>query len=350
MMGLELQGHYRYPPADAAWLAQHHESILEPDLPIIDAHHHLWEEPGNFYLADDLAADCGTGHRIVATIYAQCGWRYRKHGPAHLAPVGEVEAVVQSCPADPRNGPYLAAGIIGFADLTLQADLLEETLAACAQAAPGRFCGIRRSMARDTNFPNGIVIRPAPEGLMEVPVFRQNLRLLGKRGLVFDSMIYHQQLADLAKLVAAVPDTLFVLDHIGTPLGVGPYEGHAAAVFEDWCHGLAAVATLPNVHLKFGGLGMIITGAADHLAACPPDSTTLAARWQPYFDHCLKLFGVQRILFEGNFPVDKAMFSYGVLWNAFKRLASGLSADEKSALFWGNARRLYKLRMKDMMI
>ena len=344
-MGLDLQGRYRYPAANPAWLAQHQEAILEPELPIIDAHHHLWEEPGNPYLASDLVADCSTGHHVVATVFAQCHWRHRQQGPAHLASVGEIETVAQACPAFPQTGPYLAAGIVGFADLTQPETLLAEAFAASAEAAPGRFCGVRHSLARDSHFPEGIVIRPAPAGLMAQPAFRAGLRALGRNGLVFDAMVYHQQLADLAELATAVPGTIFLLDHIGTPLGVGPYEGRAAEVFEAWRTGITALGRLPNVHVKFGGLGMIITGANDHLAARPPASTTLAARWRPWFDHCLLAFGTNRMLFEANFPVDKAMFSYAVLWNAFKLLASDLSADEKKALFAGNAQRLYRLRL-----
>ena len=88
---------------------------------------------------------------------------------------------------------------------------------------------------------------------------------------------------------------------------------------------------------------MVITGAEHHLRDCPPTSGELALRWRPYFDVCVEAFGARRCLFESNFPVDKAMYSYDVLWNAFKTLAAGASSAEKTDLFAGTASRLYRL-------
>src|SRR4051812_30790635 len=77
---------------DEAWLAKAPpEEILEPDLPIVDTHHHLWDMPGYRYLIDELLADIDTGHNIVATVFEECRSMYRARGPEEMKPVGEVE-------------------------------------------------------------------------------------------------------------------------------------------------------------------------------------------------------------------------------------------------------------------
>ena len=79
---------------DDAWLAkQEIEPILEPELPIIDTHHHLWDRGGWTYLLPELLADLNTGHNIVATVFEECRSMYRANGPVEMRPVGEVEFV-----------------------------------------------------------------------------------------------------------------------------------------------------------------------------------------------------------------------------------------------------------------
>jgi L-fuconolactonase len=75
----------------------------------------------------------------------------------------------------------------------------------------------------------------------------------------------------------------------------------------------------------------------------PPSSEDLAQAWRPYIETCIEAFGAQRSMFESNFPVDKGTCSYQVLWNTFKRIAAGCSADEKTALFSGAASKAYRL-------
>ncbi|ARF89764.1 L-fuconolactone hydrolase [Burkholderia cenocepacia] len=95
--------------------------------------------------------------------------------------------------------------------------------------------------------------------------------------------------------------------------------------------------------MKLGGAGMTVFGFDFAARALPPSSQDLAAAWQPYFDTCVELFGVDRCMFESNFPVDKGMFGYRVLWNAFKRLTSAMSVDEKAALFSRTAASTYRV-------
>ena len=84
-------------------------------------------------------------------------------------------------------------------------------------------------------------------------------------------------------------------------------------------------------------------GFRSSFAPTPPSSAELANEWRPYIETCIEAFGADRCMFESNFPVDAATASYPVLWNAFKRIASGASQDEKAALFSGTAKRVYRL-------
>jgi L-fuconolactonase len=199
--------------------------------------------------------------------------------------------------------------------------------------APDRLRGIRHSVSRDSNFPDGIVLRPAPPELLAQPAYRAGMAQLARHGLSYDAMLYHQQIPELTSAAAVCPELPIVLDHFGTIIGVGPYRGKESDTFAAWHRDMAGLARCQNVSVKLGGMGMVICGPTWNERPCPPSSTQLAEAWRPYVETCIELFGVERCMFESNFPVDKAMFSYPVLWNAFKRLTQHASADEKSALF-----------------
>lgn len=343
-MGLDVTGKFRYPPPDEAWLSQHREDPIDPEIPLIDPHHHVWEEAGHPYLMEDLYADVRSGHNVVATVMVQAGFAYRQEGPDHLRPVGETERVVAlATEADSRHPDvHLCAAIVGFADLTL-GDRLTETLDAHEQAAHGRLRGIRHSVGYDSHFPDGIVLRPPKRYLLADPDYRAGVGQLVKRGLSFETMLYHQQIGELADMARAFPDLPIVLDHYGAPIGVGHYRGRDEERFGDWRASMAELAQCPNVTVKLGGLGMIITGAEWHERPKPPTSEELADAWRPWFDTTVDLFGADRCMFEGNFPVDKAMFDYVTMWNAYKRLAAGASDSEKAALFRNTAARFYRI-------
>jgi L-fuconolactonase len=171
----------------------------------------------------------------------------------------------------------------------------------------------------------------------------EGLKTLQKLGLTFDAWLYFKQISGLAPVARQVPDLPIVLNHLGGPLGVGPYKGKRDEVFKEWKAGLTELAKCPNVHMKVGGLAMVIMGHDFHKGQEPPSSEQLAKAWAPYVETTIELFGAKRCMFESNFPVDKAMCSYPILWNAFKRIASGASADDKAALFMQTANTFYKL-------
>ena len=114
-------------------------------------------------------------------------------------------------------------------------------------------------------------------------------------------------------------------------------------MFADWSRNIRELAKCPNVTMKLGGLGMRINGFDFHARPKPPTSEELAQAWKPFIETCIEAFGAKRAMFESNFPVDKLSGSYPVYWNAFKRLASGASADDKAHLFCETARQFYRL-------
>jgi predicted TIM-barrel fold metal-dependent hydrolase len=330
---------------DEAWLAKQQEAIIEPELPICDPHHHLWDFPTNRYLLPELLGDIGSGHNVERTVFVECTAFYRAEGPPAQRVIGETEFVngAAAMAASGRYGKALAcAGIVGYADLTSGA-AVEPVLAAHVAAGNGRFRGIRHAAGWDASDDVQNSHTKPPQQLYRRPEFRQGFARLRQFGLSFDVWLYHPQLDDVTDLARAFPDQPMVLDHVGGPLGIGPYAGRQAEIFPHWQRSIRALAQCPNVHVKLGGLGMKICGFEFHKRAAPPSSEDLAARWRPYVETCIAAFGAERCMFESNFPVDKVSGSYAVLWNAFKRLASGASPSEKAALFRDTAMRFYRL-------
>ncbi len=329
------------------WLAQYTEEALEPELAIIDPHHHLADTNWGGYLADDLLADLGSGHRIESTVFIQVGFAYRNMGPEALRPIGETERVVQiarqvdAAQSHAASNTRICAGIVGFADLSLGAQV-EEVLATHVQAGDGLFRGIRCHAAAHKDFQYGVMHSPPLHVYMQ-PSFREGFAQLAKFGMTFDSWAYHSQLDELTDLAKAFPDTPIVIDHIGVPLGVGPYAGHRDSVFAEWKSLLKKAAELPNMFIKLGGLGMSVFGFPFHERLTPPNSRELAQAWGPYILTCIDIFGTKRCMFESNFPVDKGTCSYAVLWNAFKRITQDMSPTEKQQLYRNTAKSFYKL-------
>ncbi len=339
------------------------EAIIEPDLAIIDPHHHLWDlrpllamfpEPRHpfigslvdaaYYTFDQFHADAASGHRIIASVFVECGAFYNGTLGEALKPVGEVE-FVNGVAAQGASGIYGAfrpcAGIVGHADLSLGAEA-GAVFDALAAASP-RFRGIRHQGARLADgdaYPPALM---APEGLFASDAFRAGFAELGKRGMTFDAWVFEPQLGEVIDLARAFPDQPICLDHCGGPLGLGSYRDGRAERFDTWRSAIRTLAQCPNVVVKLGGLGM----AQVQLPAAGPAagalSQELADMWRPYIETCIEAFGPPRAMFESNYPPDRWGASYPALWNAFKRIASGASADEKAALFAGTAARFYRI-------
>lgn len=318
------------------------EAPLEPELPICDAHHHLWERPPHGYLLDDLLMDLGAGHNIVSTVAIECHYGYRKTGPEELQPVGEVEfleAVARQVAANPASTSRIAGAIVGHANLA-RGDAVATLLEAHLAASPTRFRGIRHSTTWDAS---AALRSEATPGLLADDDFRHGFVWLGKLGLSFDAWVYHPQLPEVAQLARRFPGVTIIVNHIGAPLGVGPYAGKRDEVFQQWSHGIETIATCPNVAVKLGGVGSLRSGYDWHERAVRPSSQELAQVLKPYFEHCIERFGVERCMFESNFPVEKSSNGYVNLWNAFKKITRHYSISERAALFHDTAARLYRI-------
>ncbi len=326
-------------PGTQDWLDLVVEDVIEPDLPIVDPHHHLWPVGGGLpYGLADLHADVAAGHRVEQTIFVECHAAYRTTGPAELACVGETEFVASNAQGDPAP---LIAGIVAHADLRLAN--LDEVLDAHEVAGNGLLRGIRDALARATHPEVMMIAGRAPVDLYLDPAFRAGVGRLGERGLTYDTWHYHHQNRELLELARAVPGTTMVLDHFGTPVGVGPYASKRDEIFEQWKIDIAELARCENVVAKLGGLAMPDNGFGWHTAARPATSDELIAAQRRYYMHTIECFGPQRCMFESNFPVDRFSLSYRTVWNAFKKMTAEFSADERTAMLSGTARRVYRL-------
>ena len=309
-------------PGNAQWLSLVQEDALDPGLPVIDPHHHLWNYPDSRYVAEDFLQDTASGHDIVQSVFVECLSGYRDGGPVAFKPVGETETIRTLAARSDDDFPQVAAGIVGFADLTLGA-AVNAVLAAHVEAGEGRFRGIRHASGWDRSGDVRNSHTHPPAGLLSDKEFRRGFACLDQHGLSFDAWLYHPQIPELTALARAFPDTSIILDHVGGPLGIGPYAGKRDAVFNQWMNNICELAECKNISVKLGGLAMKICGFGWHTGDRPPSSEQLAAAWGPYYHFCIEKFGVERCMFESNFPV--------------------CSADERAVLFHDTAARVYRL-------
>jgi predicted TIM-barrel fold metal-dependent hydrolase len=338
-------GLYADPRED--WLAQRKEAVLDPQRPIVDPHHHLWDRGGQRYMIDEMAADIGSGHNIVATVYVDCRSMYRAQGLEAFRPVGEVEFAngVAAMSASGGYGPAaICAGIVGHANLLL-GEGARPVLEAEIIAGNGRFRGIRHSSAWDADADVAGMYATRPKGLLLDPTFRKGFACLAPLDLSFDAWLFHPQIGELTDLARAFPDTRIVLDHCGGPVGIGRYASRRDEIFSVWKASILEIAKCRNVVVKLGGLAMRLLGYDFHERPIPPSSEDAAAAWRPYIETCIEAFGPERCMFESNFPPDKGQCSYQVIFNAFKRIAAPYSEAEKTALFSKTATEVYRLKL-----
>jgi len=329
------------------WLALTQEPTLEPEIPICDPHHHFWDLrperiPYQRYLLHELVADVSCGHNVRSTVFIEARAMYRPDGPVEMRPVGEVE-FVQGLAAASASGLYgpcrAAAGIVGHADLKL-GDRVAPVLEALQAASLNRFRGIRHTVTWD---PHPEIAARETQGVLATADYRAGARVLARMGLSLDTGVVFPQLPELADFAKAVPDLTIILNHLGGLTRVGPYGNRDDEVLATWRSGIAAVAAMPNVNLKLGGVGMPRLGFDWHTREKPIGSEALATSIAPFMTYCIEQFGPNRCMFESNFPPDKVSFSHHILFNAFKRFSKGYSASERAALFHDTAARAYRI-------
>ena len=329
---------------DNEWLEQTQEASLDPDLPICDPHHHLWvhrPEPIAYqqYLLPELLDDLTSGHNVQSTVFIEVSAEYRPDGPEEMRSVGEVEFVENLVSNRGGSSPKTAAAIIGKADLKL-GNNVRPVLEALAAASPDRFRGIRHSVGWDAS-PD--ILNREIQGALSTESYRDGARQLADMGFILENSLYFPQLEELADFAKAIPDLTIVVNHIGGLLRIGPYANRDEEVFSKWRKGIALLSQCSNVVMKLGGVGQARYGFDWSRRSKPVGSEELAGSLKPLMEHCIDQFGVDRCMFESNFPVDKVSYSYNVVYNAFKRLSMGYSSAERSSLFHDNAVRVYSI-------
>lgn len=326
-----------------SWLAQVQEEAIEPTRRLIDPHHHFFVASTEFphYTLASLRADTAA-HRVEQTVYLQCWEGHRPDGPEEMKPVGETDWV-HGIAAEARQTPGATqiGAMIGTAEL--RGPHIRKVLDAHVAASP-LFRGIRQIAAWDASDALFTLPDLKDANLYADADFRAGFKVLVDMGLVFDAYHYHPQTPQLTALARAFPAARIVLDHLGTPVMVGPYAGKQSEVVAQWRRDLVELARCPNVCMKLGGLAMPWNGFGFETAARPPTSDDIVARQADYYHFAIETFGPTRCMFESNFPVDKCGMSYTVLWNAFKKMAARYSEADRDAMFYGTAAQFYGLK------
>ena len=333
------------------WLSLRKEEALLPDLPIIDPHHHLWNVGFGKYYVEELLNDINfSGHNVKATVYIMSSSNtkiYSTQGPDEYITLPEIEfATNEGKRSDliPNNHVKVNASIVGSLDLT-HGVKIKPVIEKGLEISEGRLKGIRMLLAshKDPRITSGAV--KSDLGLMLHPNFIEGAKCLEEAGLSLDFWIYHTQLHEMEQIAKALPNLNIILNHIGGPIHIGDYEGKQALTHREWRSAMLRLSRLPNICVKLGGLGMAVNGAKFHLQENPPTSTDLSEIWKPWIFETINMFGVEKCMFESNFPVDKGSCSYGSLWNAFKIISKEMSQDEKNKLFYENAANVYKIQI-----
>ena len=323
-----------------AWLDQVGEEIVDPQRPIVDPHHHMWRDR---YVLEDLWGDTGSGHNVEKTVFIECRSEYRQEGPEHLRPVGETEFMAGVAKASRGHGRAEISAIVGYTDLSKDPATVRAVCNAHRDASDGLFRGIRHGGAYEPGR-TSLWGDPATQpDLYARQDFRTSVALLGEMGLVYETWHYHYQNPSFAEVARAVPETVMVLNHLGSPIGSGQSADQRQEILTQWKRDMLELAACENVTMKLGGLGMPTDHFGWHLRETPPTSDEVAAAQSDYYLHAIDCFGPGRCMFESNFPVDKLSMSYHVYWNAMKKIAAGFSESEKSMLFSRTAARVYNL-------
>lgn len=305
----------------------------ERPLQVVDPHVHFWdlrthrypwlEHPGTSfvgdvhalkhdYLVDTLLKEAGSVE-VLKVVHVEAN-----HDPED--PVEETRWL-QSMADEAKHVEGACGGlpnaIVAWADLS--APGVEAILAAHTQYANTR--GIRQILNVHSDPLYGYVDRH----FMRDSVWLDNFRLLARYGLSFDLQLYPSQMQEAAQLARRYSEIQFVLNHAGMFVDRDSPAGYRA-----WREGLRLLSSCPNVAVKISGLAMF-----DHMWT--------VESLRPYVLETIDVFGADRAMFASNFPVDRLFGTYEALWHAYARIVSGASESERTALFHGNAERIYRI-------
>ncbi len=292
--------------------------------PFVDAHHHIWRlnavpwlagppQPRIFgeygalrrdYLIDEFLAETRP-QGVTHSVYVQI----------NVAPGEEAAEVawVQSV-ADAHGFPH---GIVGYADLA--SPELRRTLD--REGAHANLRAIRQQLHWHENPLYRFAARP---DLMNERAWQGGLGELGERGLAFELQVFPGQMEDAARLAHEFPGISFVLLHAGM------LEDRSPAGWALWREGMKKLAACPNVATKLSGLGTFVRACSVEL-------------WEPVVHETLAMFGAERCMFGSNYPIEKLWTTYDRIVAVMQACCAPLSAAERSLVFGGTARRIYRL-------
>ena len=288
-----------------------------PGFPIVDTHLHVWDprrlsyswQKGNAlfdrpYLVEDYRRDCGDVE-IEAMVFVEC---YADFGPESGQYIEEIEFVEDEAKRDPR-----LIAIVPMAPLergSAVGPMLEEMVARFPKVR-----GIRRIIEFDAD----------PRALALSPKFIEGVNLLGRFGMHFEINVNHTQMDIVLEFVKHVPNVPMVLDHCGKP---GIKGGH----IDQYRRQIGELAKHPNVVCKLSDLPV----EADHRHWTEADL-------RPFIDATLESFGVDRLIYAGDWPVCLQAASIPRFVEVLDRALAGLSEAEQRKVFRDNANRFYRL-------
>lgn len=169
------------------------------------------------------------------------------------------------------------------------------------------------------------VVQGRPAGFLDAAAFNTGVTGLTASGLVYDLLIFANQLKEATRFVDRHPNQVFVLNHAGKP------EIRGKSI-KAWGNRLRELARRDNVSCKVSGM----VTEADWRQWSP-------GKLHPYYEVVLDAFGVERILFGSDWPVCLLATRYRTWTEMVETWTSTLSKREQSLVMGGNALRIYKL-------
>ena len=325
------------------WIQLGEETPVDPNLRIVDPHHHLWDRGGSRYLAEELHEDTSKGHNVTNTVFVECKAEYRRNSQERFQSLGETEFVAKEAERLEEFSETKISGIVGFVDLGLGEEL-EEVLVAHDRSSSGLMRGVRHATAWSDDPEISIAHTKPTKGVMGSKLFLKGVSKLSEFNFSFDAWLYFNQLPELLYLARVTPETNIVINHLAAPLKIGKWAETPQEVDEIWRSNLQELANCENVYLKIGGIGMDNYFANDWVNQTkPPTSDEVASVWKEKILWCIELFGTHRCMFESNYPVDRQTLPYSVIWNCFQKVTDSFTESEKSDLFSSTACTVYRI-------
>ena len=300
------------------------------NIPIVDAHHHLWDLNnehtkyswlmvtegeaffGDYaairksYLLEDYIKDA-QNQNLIKSVHVQAEHDDDK-------PINET-AWLQSL-AD-NHSSKLPNAIVAFADFSK--NNIVEILDGHQEYKNTR--GIRQILSFNKEEPK---YSHASEDFMKNTTWVENFKNIRNRNLSFDIQIYKHQMQDAADLANKYDDVLFILNHTGEPC----YQ--TEEYIQSWEENMKKLAKCENVAAKISGLGMF-----------DPQWTIDSTRI--FVEKTIQIFGIDRCMFASNFPVDKIFNTFDNYWESFKEITNNYSENDKKLLFSSNAEKFYRI-------